>query len=869
MYNLNFETHKDLLEKILIGDVILFTGAGFSMGAKVQGNNILSTDELMNNMIKDLLAITDLNEIERLKKKYSFQRLCQYCVNQAGEDAFSEFIVRSFKNTRPATFHHLYKEINWKDIFTLNVDDIIETIYNEDPQNIELQVINTQKQVESYRGDNILQYYKLHGDVNNKSEGFVFAKKQYLDKLTQKELSYPHLQFAQKIYMDTICFIGTNLDEVDLDFYIDLHGKLGSGLPKKKVYYISRTIHKEDIEEMGHRNIECIQETAESFITKVLEYKKLQPVHKSNIRIVKKTDPAQKIASLGFMYVPELIHNFDPISIQKHKPTQFYLGYEPTWMDIASSSDAILTSTDKLINDIEYMEAYTLFLLLGKTGNGKTTTLKRILYHFALNSDYLVFEHSNLTELNTFTISTLARTINNSTKKFIFAFDDGSWAINFAKKLYEQIDQKKVAILITSRIPEYYREMRIVTNIPSKTYDIDNPVDKENAVRIITCLENKGLLGELAKYTSIEEKVKQFISRDDRGKDIFSCLIKSTNGRGFEQRIDSIVNAQIDRDSMLFLYVLFLFDRFGSLGLSLQLFFNVFNKDIKDLHKIIRNCTDLLNKKIDNFLDLSIVLKPRGTYVSEKMYSKIKLFFTSEEMLNISKYILINIASTHQLKYKNRKNYYTEIMHLLLPSKLYINHLGIQDKKLFDDYYNSLKEYFKENEDFWLHYARMEMKLNDLDSAKIHLEQAEALNENSSNIQHSIGHWHLLKSLQYDDFSQAETEFSIGEKIMIERLGVTLDAYPVHTYIDSFIEFHNKFKFALTTSKIRRLNGYINKVRDIDPRHVLILIVWKKFYKFLEKNKQLNSIVFSPEELHMINKIDISKSAEEQYTIFM
>ena len=37
------------------------------------------------------------------------------------------------------------------------------------------------------------------------------------------------------------------------------------------------------------------------------------------------------------------------------------------------------------------------------------------------------------------------------------------------------------------------------------------------------------------------------------------------------------------------------------------------------------------------------------------------------------------------------------------------------------------------------------MKLNDLDSAWIHLKQAESLN-NSHEIEHTIVHWHLMHS---------------------------------------------------------------------------------------------------------------------------
>ena len=77
------------------------------------------------------------------------------------------------------------------------------------------------------------------------------------------------------------------------------------------------------------------------------------------------------------------------------------------------------------------------------------------------------------------------------------------------------------------------------------------------------------------------------------------------------------------------------------------------------------------------------------------------------------------------------KNLYTEVTHVLLVSKLYYKYFEIRDKKLNDDFYNSLSSYFTYNSDFWLQYARMEMKLKAFDSAKIHLDQALTLNPSS------------------------------------------------------------------------------------------------------------------------------------------
>ena len=65
-------------------------------------------------------------------------------------------------------------------------------------------------------------------------------------------------------------------------------------------------------------------------------------------------------------------------------------------------------------------------------------------------------------------------------------FDDGSWSFNFISNVYKDIDEsKKVSIIISSRIPEYYREMRNLNNIPSSIYNFDENISEENAKRIV------------------------------------------------------------------------------------------------------------------------------------------------------------------------------------------------------------------------------------------------------------------------------------------------------------------------------------------------------------------------------------------------
>ena len=69
-YSLDFVKHRLLLEKILRGEVILFTGAGFSLGAKVRKDDIPSTPVLIDKIIDELIEEKDEN-----KKSYSLRSI--------------------------------------------------------------------------------------------------------------------------------------------------------------------------------------------------------------------------------------------------------------------------------------------------------------------------------------------------------------------------------------------------------------------------------------------------------------------------------------------------------------------------------------------------------------------------------------------------------------------------------------------------------------------------------------------------------------------------------------------------------------------------------------------------------------------------
>jgi hypothetical protein len=871
---LDFNKHKRFINKILKGEVNLLTGAGFSMGATVRGENICSTNQLLTKILTDILEYTEA-DVERIKKRKNFQQICQLAITKITENEFNNFLERTFRYTKPAEFHYLYTEIEWKNIFTLNIDDLMEKIYEEKfhELNIEIQSYNTTKQPQEYTGEKVLKYYKLHGDVLNKSEGFVFSSNQYLGKLTQKKRTYNYTKFAEYLYHDTFCFIGTNLSEVDLEVYVEEFDKgIGSPLPQEKIYYINKTIYPEDRLELERKNIVCIEETAESFIKKIIEYAKENYLNnqESGLRIKKKLDLPTRLINLGFKIEENLNVLFKQKIIDTHKPIQFYSGFEVKWIDILSKSDAILRNTEKLIEDINKNITFNLFLLLGKSGNGKTTSIKRIIYNYSTNDDYLVLSYNEKTQLTEASAKKLAQELNKIDKKIILVFDNASWAFLFLMKLYDNLQEDiSISIIVSSRIPEYYREMRNLNNMPSLIYNYDETICSENARRLISKLEDKSYLGDLGGISSMDKRIKKFMQNFKKSnQDLFSTLIVSTSGDGYYKKLnEKITKIMSDKDNAHFLIVLSIFDSFASYPLSLQLYFNIFKNRIKDLKQIVSVCSDLLNHSdLADYNNLNINVRPRGSYVTNKILSVYSTHFTQEDILNISKEIIIYLSSQYNVAFNKSKNINTEMTHALLISKLYVQKFKIKDKNLFDNYYYSLSSYFDANSDFWLQYAKMEMKLKDFESSKIHLDQAMALSPNSYKIQHALGQWYMFKAITIDNYEQAKIIFQEGSKLMESQLLIN-DAYPVHSYIDGFMMFHKKFKFELKSNQIKHLYKIIQDALVKFNNHALLMIIWKQFYLFLEKENKTGYITVSLEDLKSMDAIDLHKSAEEQYII--
>ena len=223
-----------LLRRIMkSGDPILFTGAGFNIGAsRSEGKPIPLGAELKKFILSKILGYeADSDEFSELMKE-SLTDVCDLC-EQHNKARLEDYLTEMFSNCQPAYFHKIITSYGWQKIYTTNIDDLLENTYP--PEKLIVQNMERPKTIPK---QNKLEYIKLHGCVRNQSQSYVFSKKSYVDSMLQSK-DYRFNQFGQDIQYCNFIFVGTNYDEIDLDFYLQMYESSASVSGKGNIVFIN------------------------------------------------------------------------------------------------------------------------------------------------------------------------------------------------------------------------------------------------------------------------------------------------------------------------------------------------------------------------------------------------------------------------------------------------------------------------------------------------------------------------------------------------------------------------------------------------------------------------------------------------------
>lgn len=170
---IDFNSHelKLLLRQLEKGNVVLFAGAGFSIGAR----NLRGMDPPLGNQLAEALAL-------ECGWKYEGEDLgivYEQAQKHLGSNGLNATLRGLYKDCVPAPWHNLIPKLFWYRIYTTNIDDVLENSYASGS----VQRLDSITCPADFESQDVwfehVQAIHLHGSVLDLQKGLTFTAAEY------------------------------------------------------------------------------------------------------------------------------------------------------------------------------------------------------------------------------------------------------------------------------------------------------------------------------------------------------------------------------------------------------------------------------------------------------------------------------------------------------------------------------------------------------------------------------------------------------------------------------------------------------------------------------------------------------------------
>lgn len=794
---------------LLSGKTILFTGAGFSYGAK----NGLDQDLPLGKGLKTLL-LTELLGFNETDPEYqelmeeSLSDVCSYVERESSPAKVQDYIIEKFSDCKPLDYHKKIARFGkWKKIYTVNIDDLLENA-TDTPffavQDVERPITYTKaKQVE---------YIKLHGSVRNRSSRLVFSNTQYVDSML-KSTDYRFNSFSQDMQMENFVIVGTEMDEINLDYYLNLfsagswktaHGQLFFINPKPRIAFKSK------VASIGASIIEW---TTEQFADHLEEIGGGAPKGDCDID--------------GFLTVRK---KYDIDKQFKGYKSELYFGKSPEYRDIIFDWDflhpEIADIRDILVGYLSKGSGKKLLIALyGKSLSGKSVYLKRLGIEL-VQENFAVYERTGLD----FDISNLILKVRNTKEQNIaILIENASFYYPDIKYLINKFPLDKNIVVVTTARTIYHHKKRysLVSEPWYKEYPITGEIVSQNdyfAKNIEQHLDEKGLLGKLKAKTK-EERIKYISGFHD----VESCLFSITNGSHFQKRQLSIYYKDKEKNSLGVYYNLLsqlaIFKKLDLPYLPLEVVSLMYGADYE---RALSSCDNYiaLHRDVNGISLRDSFLLP---HIFKNMRGTKKISLLKDILVVISPQV---VDSNH--------NYWNEMASTLMKGKLLRSMLKMTNgevKNLLTD----IKNYYNDDYNYWLQVGISEQHDSEYELALNHFRQAESMSPNSYIVRNAIARNFLRQANEESDFDLAkklhEEGCSLMNKLIDECEEFQVKAYSTHCLLFEKVRFYRRNSIIPSDSIIRSMYEQLKRIIDKDPEGPMSKHISNVFFKFIKDNK--------------------------------
>ena len=365
---MDLATMKKIAEGVSRREYSLLLGAGASMGSLGGNGQPLPSGPILRDKLVDEFAIPTQGATITLSRAYA-------AAKRSNPTKLDQFITDWFTGCTP-DWQHLLADFDWHRIWSLNIDDVMETVYFR--RNSRVDRFDWTSKFRD-RSSSRIQIIHLHGfadkekDSRSSSAGLVFSTSEYV--VTLKDPRSWHTVFTDQFAERPFIILGASLvEEFDLQQALTESAAVTArGFPSVIVLKEVSPLEREELTAIG---LTVVEQDAQSFMRDL--YEEVQE-YRGTLQGIYGHYLSQETSRFLQQFID--LRQYQPY--QSEQTRNFYSGYEPHWKNILDDDDALMETTEEassLIRESFLKDAkdQTVHILTGTSGVGKSTGLLRI-----------------------------------------------------------------------------------------------------------------------------------------------------------------------------------------------------------------------------------------------------------------------------------------------------------------------------------------------------------------------------------------------------------------------------------------------------------------------------------------------------------
>jgi Mrp family chromosome partitioning ATPase len=697
--------------------MVLFTGAGFSSGARNQAGEAVPSVKRLRALLNDLVYPgSELADDDTLTHLFGLAQV-------RARNRLQDLLAQQFTVDRRAV-PEMYGEIfsaAWFRVYTLNIDDLELAVAAS--HTLARPIVSlTPHQLGSGDG---LEVVHLNGRWDDGPDAVTFSPLQYGSR-------YPgadplHHQCAVDLLQRPVLFVGTELEEPPLWQAIELRKRASGRDLRKRSFLVTPKISRSKRDYLERElHVEYLPMTLEEFYEHVF----------NNASDGSQTFfDSQRQQSLweGNLTRPLLVSDLTVDPNASEVPGEYLLGRSPTWQDIGAGRaaereyEADLMRLAESILEIQEGPRPVL-ILTGTAGSGKSTAAMRLA--MALTSKGVECAWTSAD----FDVS--PRDLRSSAALGdvapVLMLDDAGRFGNETSLLARDLSlsEKRLLVVIAVRSGRVERIADRLKLLGVEHHEVVIPRLSDADIKaLLKVLDRENRLGVL-KGLSFKRQVDEFRNRERANRDLLVAMLEATSGRRFEVRLEEELDQLAGQQQ--FVYAMVAIGTAYRLGLT--------------RNQVLLGVGDPTNETLQAIEDLTrrllILEYPDGTLRARHrvVAERILRYLIRAGSLHDPLLSLAMALATELGPSKSRASGAYRTMRLLMNHDWLRRSIGTDPARSF---FAELERFMDWDHHYWLQRGSMELERGDPSLAENFLNQAAGIEPNDLLVQTELAYLHL------------------------------------------------------------------------------------------------------------------------------